>query len=241
MPPTEGKLQQRRYTNSDRKTVIAQFHASGCANERQFCRGVGIPYGTWQGWRRKESQITSSTRHGRKATMGGQGRKSMIPFMGDIIAYMSEWRDNNKFIRVFHLMQWIRRNQKPWLVSYIEAKKSPEDDYETLRCLLLRFCTRNRFRHRKPCVSKLSQEVLDSVWLDYAAYFHTKYAAYPKHTILNADETGLCYGMPPGSTLAEIGKSSKVDKSEKHSERLTALLTIRADGKAIKQLLLKPM
>ncbi|RHZ10865.1 hypothetical protein DYB31_002709 [Aphanomyces astaci] len=140
-------------------------------------------------WRCKESHITSSTRHGLKATMGGQGRKSMIPFKGDIIAYMNERRDNNKFVRVFHLMQWIRRNQKPWLVSYIEAKKS-HSGYESLRCMLLRFCTRNRFRHRKACVSKLSQEVLDSVWLGYAVYFHTKYAAYPKHTILNADETG---------------------------------------------------
>ncbi|ETV85370.1 hypothetical protein H257_03128 [Aphanomyces astaci] len=164
--------------------------------------------------------------------MGGQGRKSMIPFKCDIIAYMSERRDNNKFVRVFHLMQWIRRNQKPWLVSYIEAKKSPEVGYESLRCLLLRFCTRNRFRHRKPCVSKLSQEVLESVRLGYAAHFHTKYAAYPKHTILSAKETGLYYDMPPGSTLAEIGKSSKVVKSEKHSERLTALLTIRADAGA---------
>ncbi|ETV73052.1 hypothetical protein H257_12088 [Aphanomyces astaci] len=106
--------------------------------------------------------------------MGGQGRKSMIPFKGDIIAYMSERRDNNKFVRVFHLMQWIRRNQKPWLVSYIEAKKNPETP-------------------KSLCV-ELSQEVLDSVWLGYAVYFHTKYAAYPKHTILNADETG-----PPGA------------------------------------------
>ncbi|RQM30515.1 hypothetical protein B5M09_012331 [Aphanomyces astaci] len=114
-------------------------------------------------WRCKESHITSRSRHGLKATMGGQGRKSMIPFKGDIIAYMSERRDNNKFVRVFHLMQWIRRNQKPWLTP------------------------------KSLCV-ELSQEVLDSVWLGYAVYFHTKYAAYPKHTILNADETG-----PPGA------------------------------------------
>ncbi|RHZ02821.1 hypothetical protein DYB35_013309 [Aphanomyces astaci] len=36
--------------------------------------------------------------------------------------------------------------------------------------------------------------------------------------------------MPPGKTLAEIGKSSKVANGEKHSDRLTAVLTIRADG-----------
>ncbi|RHY80954.1 hypothetical protein DYB31_016729, partial [Aphanomyces astaci] len=64
-----------------------------------------------------------------------------------------------------------------------------------------------------------------------AAHFHTKYADYPKSTILNADETGLYFDMPPGSTLAEIGQPSKVDKVQKHSERVTALLTIRADVK----------
>ncbi|KAF0712223.1 hypothetical protein AaE_012083, partial [Aphanomyces astaci] len=125
--------------------------------------------------------------------MGGQGHKSMIPFKGDIIAYMSERRDNNKFVRVFHLMQWIRRNQKPWLVSYIEAKKS-HSGYESLRCMLLRF---SQSRGVGLCVA----------W--------------------------LCSVLPheaPREHLAEIGKSSKVDKFEEHSERLTALLTIRADG-----------
>ncbi|RHY81763.1 hypothetical protein DYB35_009601 [Aphanomyces astaci] len=130
---------------------------------------------------------------------------------GDIIAYMSKRRDNNKFSS-----------------EYITSCNGSGE-------------TKSRGSHRKPCVSKLSQAMLDAVWLGYAAHFHTKYAAYPKHTILNADETGLYYDMPPGSTLAEIGKSNKVDKSEKHSERLTALLTIRADGKAIKQLLLRPI
>ncbi|RLO13726.1 hypothetical protein DYB28_011050 [Aphanomyces astaci] len=185
MPPTEVKLQQRRYTNSDRKTIIGQFHASGCANERQFCRDVGIPYGTWQGWRRKESQITSSTRHGRKATMGGQGRKSMIPFKGDIIAYMSKRRDNNKFSS-----------------EYITSCNGSGE-------------TKSRGSHRKPCVSKLSQAMLDAVWLGYAAHFHTKYAAYPKHTILNADETGLYYDMPPGDPGGdrEVEQSGQVRKT----------------------------
>ncbi|RLN99774.1 hypothetical protein DYB28_015054 [Aphanomyces astaci] len=223
-----AKRQQQRYTNRDRKALLARFHASGCVNEKQFSRDNNVKYQTWQGWRKKEQQITSSKRHGRKATLGGQGRKLMIPFAADLLYYMRERRSNNKYVRVFHLMQWIRRHKNDWLVAYIAAKKSEEVGFETLRSLLLRFCARNRFTHRKPCVSKLSQVVLDSVWLGYAAHFHTKYADYPKSTILNADETGLYFDMPPGSTLAEIGQPSKVD--QKHSECVTALLTIRADG-----------
>ncbi|RQM31092.1 hypothetical protein B5M09_013556, partial [Aphanomyces astaci] len=113
----------------------------------------------------KEQQITSSKRHSRKATLGGQGRKRMIPFAADLLYYMRERRSNNKYVRVFHLMQWIRRHKNDWLVAYIAAKKSEEVGFESLRCLLLRFCARNRFTHRKPCVSKLSKVVLDSVWI----------------------------------------------------------------------------
>ncbi|KAH9182936.1 hypothetical protein AeNC1_015086 [Aphanomyces euteiches] len=36
--------------------------------------------------------------------------------------------------------------------------------------------------------------------------------------------------MSPGKTYAEIGRSSKVDKSSKHSERIAVVLAIRADG-----------
>ncbi|RHZ22754.1 hypothetical protein DYB37_008379 [Aphanomyces astaci] len=181
-----AKRQQQRYTNRDRKALLARFHAYGCVNEKQISRVNNVKYQTWQGWRKMEQQITSSKRHSRKATLGGQGRKPMIPFAADLL--------------------YTCASAVP-----TTTKKSEEVGFESLRCLLLRFCARNRFTHRKPCVSKLSQVVLDSVWLGYAAHFHSKYADYPKSTILNADETGLYFDMPPGSTLAEIGQPSKVD------------------------------
>ncbi|OQR82274.1 hypothetical protein ACHHYP_20804, partial [Achlya hypogyna] len=47
--------------------------------------------------------------------------------------------------------------------------------------------------------------------------------------IINVDETAIYYDMPPRRTWAEVGKSSKVDKSQKHSDRLAAVLSISAD------------
>ncbi|RQM20154.1 hypothetical protein B5M09_012094 [Aphanomyces astaci] len=38
------------------------------------------------------------------------------------------------------------------------------------------------------------------------------------------------FDMPPGKTLVEVRKSSKVDKKNKHSERISVVLTVRADG-----------
>ncbi|KAH9129887.1 hypothetical protein AeMF1_000050 [Aphanomyces euteiches] len=39
--------------------------------------------------------------------------------------------------------------------------------------------------------------------------------------------------MPPTKTLAKVGGSSKVDTSEKHSDRLTAVLSVRSNGEKL--------
>ncbi|KAF0774880.1 hypothetical protein AaE_001420 [Aphanomyces astaci] len=128
------------------------------------------------------------------------------------------------------MMRWIRRNQHEWLTTYLNTKKNPSIGYDSLCCLLRRFCTRERLSQRVPCVNKVRQEVLDDVWLGYAAHFWSKYHDVPRSQILNTDETGVFFDMPPGKTYARKGKSSKVGKSCKHSERITVVLTIRADG-----------
>ncbi|RHY74553.1 hypothetical protein DYB30_012966 [Aphanomyces astaci] len=182
--------QQHRYSNGQRKELLAEYHASDATSERQFCRAKHLPYSTWQGWRSKEDKIMTNKRHSRCATMGGQGAKEIIPFKDDLEAVA----------------------------------------FNSFRSLLLRFAERHRFRHRTPCISKVTQRVLDEVWLGYAASFWSKYAQYDRSQLLNVDETAVYFDMPPGKTLAEIGKSSKVANGEKHSDRLTAVLTIRADG-----------
>ncbi|RHZ32850.1 hypothetical protein DYB26_013371, partial [Aphanomyces astaci] len=99
---------------------------------------------------------------------------------------------------------------------------------------LLRLCqsfaARHRFSQRVPCYTKLP--VLDMVLIrnDFAAAFWNKYNDHNLRDIINADETAVYYDMPPGKIWAEVGKSSKVDVTQKHSNRLTAMLSCRADG-----------
>ncbi|RHY47540.1 hypothetical protein DYB34_004216 [Aphanomyces astaci] len=228
MSATKGK--QTRYTNGQRKQLLARFRASNGTSERQFCRDNKISRGTWQDWRSRESAIMASKRHSRHATLGGQGRRELLPFKDDLLAYMRAKRDSEEHLRVFHLMRWVNTNHKEWLLQYLASKKNEAVAYQSFRSLMHRFADRHRFRHRVPCASKVSQKVLDDVWMGNAFHFWSTYGHYPRSQILNVDETGVYFDMPPGMTLAEIGKSSKCKKTTKHSERLTAVMTIRADG-----------
>jgi hypothetical protein len=47
------------------------------------------------------------------------------------------------------------------------------------------------------------------------------------------DETAVYYDMPPGKIWALKGGSPKVRRTHKHSERMTDVLTVRADGKKL--------
>ncbi|RHY75440.1 hypothetical protein DYB34_014064 [Aphanomyces astaci] len=185
-----------------------KFHAS-VLNDNQFSQQCAIPPGTWKGWRAKEAKILASRRHGSLATLGGQGRKSLFPFKDDLQGYMRDRRTKEKYLRVFHLILWNKRNHRPWLLQYIESKATSPSD--TFSAVFVR------------------QVVLDDVWAGYVVNFWTKYEAYDKLLIYNADETGVYFDMPPGKTLVEVGKSSKVDKKNKHSERISVVLTVRAD------------
>ncbi|RHY11952.1 hypothetical protein DYB25_008920 [Aphanomyces astaci] len=224
------KRQQRRYTNGERKACLNEFSATTAISGRDFCRRTNIAYSTWRDWQARRDKILASRRHSRHATLGGQGLQELIPFKDEPLAYMRDWRGSERYVRVFHLMRWVKANKMAWLVQYLSSKTSDAVAYKSFRTLLLRFSYRHRFRHRIPCKRKVSQQVLDSVWLGYAATFWDKYAQYDKSQILNVDETAIFYDMPPGKTLAEIGMSSKVSDGEKHSDRLTTVLTVRADG-----------
>ncbi|KAF0702045.1 hypothetical protein AaE_016159, partial [Aphanomyces astaci] len=54
----------------------------------------------------------------------------------------------------------------------------------------------------------------------------------------NTDETPVYYDMPPTKTLSERGNSARVKEAQKHSERVSVLLSIRADGEKLPPLII---
>ncbi|CAK4767116.1 unnamed protein product, partial [Aphanomyces euteiches] len=77
-----------------------------------------------------------------------------MPFEAELLEYMRARRAEERYLRIFHLMNWVKKNQHEWLTSYVDSKTSQEKAYDSLRRLLCRFCERYRFTQRVPCVNK---------------------------------------------------------------------------------------
>ncbi|RQM28460.1 hypothetical protein B5M09_012013 [Aphanomyces astaci] len=71
---------------------------------------------------------------------------------------------------------------------------------------------------------------LESTCLLFDQLFHNIYPDLSPDCQYNADETGIYFDMCPSSIWAVRGGGSYVAKSETHSYRMTALLTVCANG-----------
>ncbi|KAE9046276.1 hypothetical protein PR001_g4635 [Phytophthora rubi] len=86
---------------------------------------------------------------------------------------------------------------------------------------------------QKPQTTKKNTEALAATHLEFALYFWEEFGdAYKLSEINNVGVTGIDFDMPPKQMWAGKGRrdSAKVLGLEKHSTRLTAVLTARADG-----------
>ncbi|RQM20160.1 hypothetical protein B5M09_010821 [Aphanomyces astaci] len=127
------------------------------------------------------------------------------------------------------MITWMKRNQRPWLLNYLMTMKSGSG-YNSILQLLHRFCQRHGFPRQRSGKCKKSQGDLAEIRDDFSLDFHRSYSAYKKECTNNVDETGFYYDIPPYYIWAVRGGSSKISCGEKHSMRMTAVLTARTDG-----------
>ncbi|RHY32166.1 hypothetical protein DYB32_002800 [Aphanomyces invadans] len=102
--------------------------------------------------------------------------------------------------------------------------------YNSLLRLLQRFFQCHGFSRQRQTENKLKQSVLNEAHQQFAADFHREYASYDKNCVYNVDETGMYYDIPPTYIWAVKGGCSKISCGEKHSMRMTGVLTVTADG-----------
>ncbi|RHZ31864.1 hypothetical protein DYB31_008913 [Aphanomyces astaci] len=135
------------------------------------------------------------------------------------------------------MITWIKINQRAWLMSYFATKKS-DVAYDSLLRLLRRFCQRYVFCQQRQTKNKLKQALLTKVHDEFARDFHREYQSYENDCVFNVDETGMYYNLPPTYIWAVCGGNAKISTGEKHSMRMTAVLTARADGQKLPLLLI---
>ncbi|RHY21038.1 hypothetical protein DYB32_009912 [Aphanomyces invadans] len=157
------------------------------------------------------------------------GRPESFPDPPGLIAFIHQLRDAERALTTFHMLTWVKHNQREWLATYLATKKDG-NGYSSLLLLLRRFCKRHGISRQRPGKSKRSQVELEDTRDIFAVEFHREYRAYGKECVYNVDETGIYYDMPPNYIWAVRGGSSKISSGEKHSLRMTAVLAAKADG-----------
>ncbi|CAK4670507.1 unnamed protein product, partial [Aphanomyces euteiches] len=145
----------------------------------------------------------------------------------ELALYVRELRRDEKALTTGNLINFLRVNHNTWLEDYIATRSS---GYKSLLRLLQRFAHRHDFTRQRICRQKRTQVDLEETRLAFANDFADQHGDLPLDCLFNADETGIYFDMAPNTIWAVRGGGSYVANGEKHSSRMTALLTIRADG-----------
>ncbi|RLO09662.1 hypothetical protein DYB28_000222 [Aphanomyces astaci] len=105
--------------------------------------------------------------------------------------------------------------------------------YDNLLRLLQRFCARHGYTYQQACTAKRTITDLESTRAKFAVRFYSEHGSLPDDCVYNVDETRIQYDMLPRYIWSKIGGTPKLSKGEKHSYRMTAVLTIRRDGEKL--------
>ncbi|KAF0696170.1 Aste57867_13059 [Aphanomyces stellatus] len=145
----------------------------------------------------------------KRNNLDGAERHESIPDSEALVGYMTKMRANERALTCTHLVNFLKKHHRPWLDDYLNEKKDsnkPGKEYQTLLMLL-----------RVMDHASRSRPILQA------------HDGFGPHTIINV-EIGMHYDMPPHAIWTVRGGSSKISSGEKHSYRMTAVLSIRADG-----------
>ncbi|RHZ15673.1 hypothetical protein DYB37_012412 [Aphanomyces astaci] len=186
-----------------------------------------IPKSNLSRWKRQTQSHVNFEGNKKRFHLDGAGRSTELPCSDALEEFMIKLRDAERAVTCTHLVNYLKRNQKDWLDEYLAVKTC---GYKSLLQLLQRFCARHGFSRQKPAKAKRSQAELDLTRSTFAREFQKAFDGFSPDVIINVDETGMQYGMPPHAIWAVRGGSSKISSGEKHSYRMTAVLSVRANG-----------
>jgi len=224
-PP--GKRVQ--YTFKQKRQVLLHLqHATVAAVSRQ----LNIPYTTVRNWKNQKDIIGSFNGSEKRRSLR-TGRKQLIDFPDELVCFMKDLRRESRPLATVHLVNFIKLKKPDWLVKYLSTKKTSISGYNALFRLLQRFAHRHGFSRQIITRSTKSLEDLLAIRDNFSEAFWAAHGHVPQEDILNVDETGVYYDMPPSRIWALRGGSAKVASVSKQSSRVTAVMAIRSNGEKL--------
>ncbi|RHY62135.1 hypothetical protein DYB30_006657 [Aphanomyces astaci] len=190
---------------------------------------LGVSYSCTRNWHRKAAQLQAYKGNQRNHNVQGAGRPTVLPLPESLLDFMRARRSQERALTCTHMIGFLTRHHQDWIVQYTSRQK-PGHGYNNLLSLLQDFCERNGYTHQLACKAKKVLSEFESTRSEFATEFHAKYSTYTDDVVYNVDETGIQFDMPPRKIWSERGSGAKLTKGEKHSYRMTAVLTIRRDG-----------
>ncbi|KAF0694709.1 Aste57867_14436 [Aphanomyces stellatus] len=196
---------------------------------RKVGKQLSIPYSNVRNWKRVADELNAFKGNKKAKNLPGAGRPRILPEPDALLAFMDERRHQERALTCTHLIQFLKRNQQAWNRDYISRQKHG-CGYDHLIRLLQDFCGYHGYTHQQACKSKKVLTDLESTRTQFAKVFYEDHGDTPDNCVFNVDETAIHFDMPPRYIWSRRGESSKLSTGEKHSYRMTAVLTIRRDG-----------
>ncbi|RHY12818.1 hypothetical protein DYB37_004812 [Aphanomyces astaci] len=198
-------------------------------SQRKVAAELCVPQSCVRNWDRVANKLHNYKGNKKTSNLPGAGRPTILPEPTALLSFMQDRRAKERALTCTHMINYLKKNHQCWLMEYI-ARQKPGSGYGNLLSLLEDFCGRHGYTHQLACKSKKILSDLESTRDVFAVLFHDKYGEYSDDCVYNVDETGLQYDMPPRYIWSLKGSGAKLSKGEKHSYRMTAVLTIRRDG-----------
>ncbi|KAG3161856.1 hypothetical protein PC128_g20722 [Phytophthora cactorum] len=220
------KKRRKHYSIKQKREAL---RATAGLSQRDAASSQVVPRWTLTSWRKKQDAIYSF--QGSEKTLSrAPGHREIVPFGKELITFMKDTRRDCRVLTAAIMASYVRDEHPDWLHRYMEDKKNASTAYESLLRLMRRFAYRHGFVQRTPNGLKEKLDDLVAVQEEFAQLFMANYSSYNASEVFNTDETGIYFDMPPGKILSPKSKAAPITAQQKHSARLTAVCTIRADG-----------
>ncbi|KAF0704103.1 hypothetical protein AaE_015109 [Aphanomyces astaci] len=198
-------------------------------NPTNAAKATGIPRETICSWAKNREEILAYDGNKKKKKIEPGGRRESFPDPESLVDFVNEMRAQERALTMTHAINWIKRHEPGWLRAYLSQKK-PGAGYDALLRLLQRFMIRKGFTRQRSSTRKHKTMDLENTRDEFAEMYHRAYHGFGPDAVYNVDETGFYYDMPPKYIWSVKGGEPKIATGEKHSLRMTAVLTVKADG-----------